>query len=121
VATVRYANGALGQVEASWAHPVARGFKARVEITGTDGRISWSYDSINGGAIYLADGDVTWLGPLGERGYTREIEAFTDAVRAGGASPVPAADGYAATRTALAALHSVTTGEPVDLTTWEGP
>jgi myo-inositol 2-dehydrogenase/D-chiro-inositol 1-dehydrogenase len=121
VATVRYASGALGQVEASWAHPAARGFKAVVEITGTRGRINWSYDSINGGAIHLGDGGVTWLDPLGERGYTHEVAAFVAAVRSGSPSPVPVADGVAATRTALAALHSVSTGEPVDLTTWEGP
>jgi myo-inositol 2-dehydrogenase/D-chiro-inositol 1-dehydrogenase len=119
VATVRYANGAIGQVESSWAHPAARGFKAVVEITGRDGRIAWSYDAINGGAIYHADGGVTWLDPLGERGYAREIAAFVDAVREGGPSPVPVAEGVAATRTALAALHSVRTGEPVDLNTWE--
>jgi predicted dehydrogenase len=119
MATVRYANGALGQVEASWAHPAARGFKAMVEIVGVEGRISWDYDSINGGAIYLTDGGVTWLDPLGERGYAREIAAFTDAVRAGGPSPVPVSEGVIATRTALAALHSVRTGEPVDLSTWE--
>jgi predicted dehydrogenase len=121
LATVRYASGAMGQVEVSWAHPAARGFKVMVEITGTEGRISWDYDSINGGAIHLADGAVTWLDPLGERGYTREIAAFTEAVRAGGPSPVPVSEGLTATRTALAALHSVRTGEPVDLTTWEGP
>jgi myo-inositol 2-dehydrogenase/D-chiro-inositol 1-dehydrogenase len=121
LATVRYANGAIGQVEASWAHPVARGFKAMVEIVGKQGRINWDYDAINGGAIYLADGGVTWLDPLGERGYAREIAAFTEAIRTGGPSPVPVADGVAATRTALAALHSARTGEPVDLTTWEGP
>jgi predicted dehydrogenase len=120
IATVRYANGAMGQVEASWAHPVARGFKAVVEITGKDGRIGWSYDSINGGAIYLADGQVTWLDPLGERGYAAEVGAFLDAIRGGAPSPVPVADGVAATRTALAALHSLRTGEPVDLTSWEG-
>lgn len=120
LATVRYANGAMGQVEVSWAHPAARGFKAVVEITGTEGRVGWSYDSINGGAVYLADGRVSWLDPLGERGYAREIAAFVEAVRTGGPSPVPVAEGYAATRTALAALHSVRTGEPVDLTTWEG-
>ena len=34
---------------------------------------------------------------------------------------VPVCDGVAATRTALAALHSARTGEPVNLTTWEGP
>ena len=121
LATVRYASGAMGQVEASWAHPPGRGFKAAVEITGLDGRISWDYDSISGGAIFLADGGVTWLDPLGERGYASEIAAFTAAVRAGGPSPVPVGDGVAATRTALAALHSARTGEPVDLTTWEGP
>lgn len=121
VATVRYANGALGQVEASWAHPVARGFKAVVEIAGTNGRVSWSYDGINGGAIYRADGETTWLDPLGERGYTREIAAFVEAVRSGGPSPVPVADGVAATRTALAALESVRTRAAVDLTTWERP
>jgi|tagenome__1003787_1003787.scaffolds.fasta_scaffold20984700_5 predicted dehydrogenase len=121
VATVRYANGAMSQVEASWAHPAGRGFKLMAEITGSAGRISWDYDSINGGAIYLADGGVAWLDPLGERGYASEIAAFTEAVRVGGPSPVPVSDGVAATRTALAALHSVRTGEPVDLTTWEGP
>jgi predicted dehydrogenase len=121
VATVRYANGAMGQVEASWAHPAGRGFKTMVEIAGSDGRISWDYDSISGGAIHLADGSVTRLDPLGERGYASEIAAFADAVRAGGPSPVPVSDGVAATRTALAALHSARTGEPVDLTTWEGP
>jgi predicted dehydrogenase len=122
LATVRYANGAMGQVEASWAHPAARGFKAVVEITGTTGRVSWDYDSIMGGAIHLADGEVTWLDPLGERGYAREVAAFVDAIRTGSPSPVPVSDGVAATRTALAALHSVRTGAPVDLTTtWEAP
>jgi predicted dehydrogenase len=121
VATVRHASGALGQVEVSWAHPVARGFKVVVEVTGREGRISWDYDAINGGAIYSADGDVTWLDPLGERGYAREIAAFVDAVGSGGPSPVPVRQAYDATRTALAALHSVRTGAPVDLTTWELP
>jgi len=121
VATVRYASGAMGQVEASWAHPAGHGFRTTVEIAGSDGRISWDSGSISGGAISLADGSVKRFDPIGERGYVGEIAAFTEAVRAGGPSPVPVADGVAATRTALAALHSARTGEPVDLTTWEGP
>jgi predicted dehydrogenase len=72
-----------------------------------------------GGEIHAADGSVSWLDPLGERGYAREIAAFTDAVRTGGPSPVPVRDAFEATRTALAALHSVRTRAPVDLTTWE--
>jgi len=119
VATVRYASGAMGQVEASWAHPAARGFKAVVEVTGTDGRIVWDYDGINGGAMYLADGGTTWFDPLGERGYRSEVAAFVEAVREGGTSPVPVEAGLEATRTALAAHESLRTGQPVDLTTWE--
>ena len=120
LATVRYANGAMGQVEASWAHPAGRGFTTMVEIAGTDGRISWDSGSISGGAIRLADGSVSRLNPVRGRGYALEISGFTEAVRAGGPSPVPVSDGVAATRTALAALHSARTGQPVDLTTWEG-
>jgi myo-inositol 2-dehydrogenase/D-chiro-inositol 1-dehydrogenase len=119
VATVRYESGAMAQVEASWAHPVERGFKAVVEVTGREGRISWDYDHIIGGAMYLADGGTTWFDPLGERGYHREVAAFVEAVRTGGPSPVPAEAGYEATRTALAAHESLRTGQPVDLTAWE--
>jgi myo-inositol 2-dehydrogenase / D-chiro-inositol 1-dehydrogenase len=121
VATVRYANGAMGQVESSWAHPVARGFKALVEVTGTDGRISWDYDHINGGAMYAANGDTTWFDPLGERGFRGEVAAFTNAIREGAPSPVPVEAGFDAARTALAAHESLRTGGPVDLTTWETP
>ena len=121
LATVRYASGAMGQVEASWAHPAGRGFTTMVEIAGSDGRISWDSNSISGGAICLAGGSAARFDPIGERGYAGEIAAFTEAVRGGGPSPVPVSDGVAATRTALAALHSARTGEPVDLTTWEGP
>lgn len=119
VATVRYASGALGQVEASWAHPQSRGFQTVVELTGTRGRISWSGASVIGGAIHDNDGETTWLDPLGERGFHREISAFVDAVRAGGPSPVPAGEAFEAVRTALAARESLRTGRPVDLTGWE--
>ena len=119
VATVRYANGALGQVEASWAHPEPRGFKVGVELTGREGRISWTGDGLIGGTMHLAGGETVWLDPLGERGFSSEIGAFVDAVRDGSPSPVPAEAGFRATRTALAAHESLRTGQPVDLRTWE--
>jgi len=116
VATVRYASGAMGQVEASWRAPARRGFTTTVEIAGSDGRISWDYDSISGGAIYLAGGGVTRLDPLGERGLRQRDRGVH---RSGPRRrPVPGARlrrGRRA-RTALAALHSARTGEPVDLT-----
>ena len=119
LATVRYASGAMGQVEASWAHPDARGFRIDVEVTGTEGRISWDSAGLLGGAIHTADGRTTWLDPLGESGFHREVAAFVHAVREGAPSPVPVEAGFAAARTALAAHESLRTGQPVDLTTWE--
>jgi myo-inositol 2-dehydrogenase/D-chiro-inositol 1-dehydrogenase len=122
LATLRYANGAMGQVEASWAHPAGRASTTMAEIAGSDGRISWDSGSASGGEIRLAGGgSAHLLDAVAERGYALEISAFTEAVRSGGPSPVPVSDGVAATRTALAALHSARTGQPVDLTTWEGP
>jgi myo-inositol 2-dehydrogenase/D-chiro-inositol 1-dehydrogenase len=121
LATVRYASGAIALVESSWAHPVSHGFKLRAELVGTEGRLSWDYDQINGGTLHRKDGQVTVFGPLGARGFHAEVGAFVEAVRAGGPSPVPVGAGFEALRTALAALESVRTGETIDLTTWEAP
>jgi myo-inositol 2-dehydrogenase/D-chiro-inositol 1-dehydrogenase len=121
LATVRYASGAIALVESSWAHPVSHGFKLRAEVVGTDGRLSWDYDQLNGGTLHRKDGGVTAFGPLGARGFHAEVGAFVEAVRAGGPSPVPVDAGFEALRTALAALESVRTGETIDLTTWEAP
>lgn len=115
LATVRYASGAMALVETSWAHPASYGFKLKVEIVGTKGRLAWSYDDINGGALYVRNGETTWFDPLGDRGYRAEIRTFVDAVRAGSASPVPVEEAYEALRTALAALESVHTGTTIDL------
>lgn len=119
LATVRYANGALGLVEASWAHPAHRGFRLAAELTGSDGRLSWDYDRIRGGTLHAAAGGTEYLEPLGERGFAAEIGAFVAAVRAGAPSPVPAGEGLAALRTALAAAESLRTGTVVDLRSWD--
>ena len=119
LATVRYDSGAMGQVQVSWGNPPARGFRLACELVGTEGRLSWDYGSTYTGELHLSDGTSESFHPLGERGYAAELAAFTDAVRAGGPSPVPVDAGYQALRTALAAGRSVATGQPVDLTTWE--
>lgn len=118
LATVRFDSGAMGLVETSWAHPASHGFKLRTEITGTQGRLSWDYDSINGGSMYLADGPTSWFDPLGQRGFVAEIGAFIAAIRNGGSSPVPAEAGLGALRTALGALESLRTGDTINLTSW---
>ena len=119
LATVRYANGAIAHIECSWAHPVSRGFKLAVEVVGTTGRLSWSYDHLMGGVLHPREGDPEWFDVLGDRGFALELRAFFDAIRAGGPSPVPVREATESLRTALAALESARTGRTVDLTTWE--
>lgn len=119
LATVRYASGAMGLVESSWAHPASRGLTLRAELIGTLGRLSWDYDGLVAGALYRNDGTATRLEPLGARGFHAEVGRFLAAVRDGHPSPVPAEAGYQALRTALAALESVRTGATIDLTTWQ--
>jgi myo-inositol 2-dehydrogenase / D-chiro-inositol 1-dehydrogenase len=119
--TVRYANGALGLVESSWAHPVSHGFRLATEIVGTGGRLSWDYDSISGGVVNRSDGSTRTLDPLGDRGFRAEIGSFIEAVRTGAASPVPPEQALTALRTALAALASRETGTVIDLTRWGMP
>lgn len=114
LATVRYANGAVARIETSWAHPPSRGFKLGCELVGTRGRISWSYDHMMAAVLHPTEGDVEWYPTLGEEGFVAELRAFVTAIRSGGPSPVPAAEGIDALRTALAALESVRTGRTVD-------
>jgi predicted dehydrogenase len=116
--TIRYASGAMALVETSWAHPASHGFKLSTEIVGTDGRLQWSYDAIAGGVLNLADGESVSFEPLSDRGFRAEVRSFVDAVRDGGPSPVPAAEGFTSLRTALAAHEAVSTGTTIDMTHW---
>ncbi len=115
LATVRYANGAMGLVESSWAHPASHGFALRTEIVGTRGRIDWDYAGLTSGTLHRDGQPPTRWEPLGARGYLAEIGAFVEAIRTGAPAPIPVDDGLRSLRTALAALESVRTGDAVDL------
>jgi myo-inositol 2-dehydrogenase / D-chiro-inositol 1-dehydrogenase len=119
VVHLRYASGAIAQVETSWAHPVSHGFQVAVELIGTEGRLAWDYDQLAGGFLHRADGDTVRFDPIGEQGFATEIGAFVEAVRAGGPSPVSGYEAMVALRTSLAALTSLETGATLDLTSWE--
>jgi myo-inositol 2-dehydrogenase/D-chiro-inositol 1-dehydrogenase len=119
LATVRYANGAIAQIECSWAHPESSGFRLAVEMVGTEGKIDWSYDHLMGGVLHRRDDPTQWWDVLGDRGFIAELNAFFEAVRSGGPSPVPAREAMEALRTALAAAESASSGRTVDLTTWQ--
>lgn len=116
---LRYENGAIAQVETSWAHPPSHGFQLTVELIGTEGRLSWDYDRISGGFLHRSEGDTVRFDPLGEQGFATEIAAFVRAVRDGGPSPISGRDGMVALRTSLGALESLRTGSTIDLTSWE--
>jgi myo-inositol 2-dehydrogenase/D-chiro-inositol 1-dehydrogenase len=120
LATVRYADGAIATVECSWAHPEARGFKLSAEVVGTQGRLTWSNSDQMGGVLHPRSGDPEWWDVLTDRGFRLELRTFVEAIRAGGPSPVPAAEAAEALHTALGAVESARTGRSVDLTTWEG-
>lgn len=115
--TLRFASGAIGTVETSWAHPTGHGLQVITELAGSGGRLDWTYDGVIVGTMIDAKGTTTRFDPLGGRGFQAEIAAFVDAIRRDTDPPVTANDGRAALRTALAALESVRFGRPVDLTT----
>lgn len=112
--TLRYANGAVGVVETSWAHPASHGFAVSTELAGASGRLNWDYAGLQSGAINTSSGR-TAIEPLGSRGFVAEIAAFVDAIRMGKPSPVSAYEGLAALRTSLAALESIRTGVPIEM------
>ena len=116
--TVRYENGSIAHVECSWAHPASSGFRLAVEIVGTAGRLSWSYDHLMSGVLHPREGEPEWWDALSDRGFASELRQFFDAIREGGPSPVPAREAMDSLRTALAAGESARTGRTIDLTTW---
>ncbi|QIG43381.1 Gfo/Idh/MocA family oxidoreductase [Nocardioides anomalus] len=115
VATVRYDTGALAVVETSWAHPAGHGLELTTELTGSDGRITWDYDSTAVGSVKLAGAAPRTISQLGNRGFVAEVAAFLDAVEDGGPSPVQAEDGRLALEVALAAVESLRTRRVVHL------
>lgn len=123
--TLRFANGAIGHIEGSWAYPPGL-WRTRIEIAGTDGIVEW--DSLDqqpvewrvqpdpesapssGAASPLADADDP---------YYREIAHFIDAVERGVTPSVTAQDGLMAVKICLAAIESERRGEAVRVDEFE--
>lgn len=112
LATLHLASGAVAHVEATWMDPA--GGRATVEVAGSEGVIE--YDSRNYPTVRTATADGARAeaphGP-GADPYFRQLKAFHDAVKAGGASPVGIDDGIAALKVALAAVESARTLQTV--------
>jgi predicted dehydrogenase len=110
--TLRFANGAVGYVEASWAQPESRELVSEIELAGDDGVVEFSTDGQQPIREFSSD-SVRVESPLSEDGYKRELAHFVDCIESDTAPSVTVADATAAVRLALAATRSADRGEPV--------
>jgi predicted dehydrogenase len=135
VGLVKYANGAIGQFEVSWAF--RGGMDLRDEVSGTEGTIWLNHWLRTGFEMFTATGErgyvaekaegaTGWLFPVGdEPGALGYVEMFTDMFNAieRGARPVEDFyDGYVVNAIIDAALLSAQSKrwEPVVLEDWRG-
>jgi myo-inositol 2-dehydrogenase/D-chiro-inositol 1-dehydrogenase len=121
VVLVRFDNGAMATAEASF-HAVY-GYDIRGEVFGSAGMVTAGDIRRTTMAYHGAEGVVadTWRRniDLFHDAYTAELAAFADGVRSG-ATPEPGGqDARAALAIALAAIRSVETGRPVQLSAVE--
>lgn len=136
IGLVRYANGAIGQFEVSWAF--RGGMDLRDEVAGTDGTIwlnHWlrtGFDMFSAGGqqgyvAEKAEGAQGWLFPVGDEpaalGYT---DMFADALESLERQVAPREtfyDGYVVNAIMDAAYASVRAHAwaPVELPLWRGP
>jgi UDP-N-acetylglucosamine 3-dehydrogenase len=123
LATLRFANGVIAHVEASWAHA---GFRTMFEISGEHGTLR--HDSEATAAIRLersnwADSGpgmgprapVSYRGHSGERPYAAELRHFVDRIGDGKPFLTEGVEGLRALELSLATLESIRTGRPVTL------
>lgn len=111
-ATLRFENGAVGYVEASWAQPESRPLTYELELAGDDGLVEFSSENESAYQEW-SDGDALVESPQAKSGYRRELEQFISCVESGSNPDVGANEGTESLRLALAAERSVQTGEPV--------
>jgi predicted dehydrogenase len=135
VGLVRYANGAIGQFEASWAF--RGGMDLRDEVSGTEGTIwlnHWLRTGIEmfsavgeGGQLAeKAEGGTGWLFPVGDDvtalGYADMFADMLDSLDNGTAPRETFYDGYVVNAIMDAAYRSAESKrwEPVRLDVWRG-
>ncbi len=108
IALLRFANGALGVVQAAWRAPY--GYDIRAEVHGSKGKVVAELDEKYPAALYDSRGKVSERhDQFVERfsdAYLAELQAFVNALRTG-ARPTPGIeDGLQAVRIAAAATKS---------------
>jgi predicted dehydrogenase len=123
--TLRFASGAIGHVEASWAFPPGA-FHTAFELAGSEGLLAHDSDDARPLTVQYQPGAA----PTREQGppappspddpYRRELEHFLQALDTGEEFLVTPQDALEALRVALAAIESVRTGQPIDVPSFGG-
>lgn len=123
--TLKFASGAIGHIECSWAHP-PRNWRTRIEIAGDGGIIEWdAFEDMPLLALMNTDDEVGFTrgtsSPTApqDNPYYLELKHFLECVEAGKPFRVTAQDGLMAVKIALAAIESERTGQPVDVATFQ--
>jgi len=117
--TIRLKSGAIAHVEGTWAHPTA--FRVKVEVAGDGGLLN--FDSGKSTPLVIsrraAEGGGPGVqvpeSPLAESPYYLELKHFIDCLEGGREPDIKPQEAMQACAVALAALESMRTGKPVDV------
>ena len=111
--TLRHANGSVSSILYHAAGD-AGGPRERFEVFG--GGRSAVLDGWNDGELWAGHRRVRFKGRR-DKGHQAEVAAFFEAVRRGGPSPIPIEELIAGARASFAAVHSLRTGDAINLDT----
>ncbi|MGC9529273.1 MAG: inositol 2-dehydrogenase [Candidatus Bipolaricaulaceae bacterium] len=116
--TLRFASGAIGVIDNS--RRAAYGYDQRAEVFGERGMVRVENPKPHTAALSVADGDrmpplLPFFLERYAESYLRELSAFLETVRTGGAPPVTGRDGRLAVVIGYAAGRSLKEGRPVAL------
>jgi UDP-N-acetylglucosamine 3-dehydrogenase len=113
-ATLRFVNGAVGYVEASWAQEPGRGdLTTDLELAGDDGLIEFATPEDAPFATYSGE-ESTVESPIAANGYRRELDHFLECVATDTTPDVTVEDAVDSLRIALAAQESAASGRPIN-------
>ena len=120
---LRFKNGGIGHVEASWAYPPG-GFRTTFEIAGDRGLIEFDSGSRAPLTVALRSADDPEAISMPQSHspaaacddpYYLELEHFLSCLASGERFLVSPHDGLEAVRVALAAIESIRSGNPIDM------
>ncbi|MFT4416465.1 Gfo/Idh/MocA family protein [Fredinandcohnia humi] len=117
--SLRFQNGVIAHVEGTWAYP--SGFRTELEVAGENGIIHHNSDESVPIKLSLRQSGNVQTGvavpesPLKVGPYQKELEHFIACIENKAEPIVTAEDGLKALEISLAALESVTSGQPVFL------